>query len=53
MSIFDRVLNMLVDADIVKDTLFLFCYGYNRDTKEGKYTSFVFCHMPNFKEILK
>ena len=51
MSIFDRVLIMLVDSDIVKDTLFLFCYGYTKDTKEGKYTPFVFCHMHNFKKI--
>ena len=35
---------MLVDSDIVKDTLYLVCYVYNKTTKEGKYTTFVFLY---------
>ena len=48
---FRSCLIMLVDSDIAKDALFLFCYGYNKDTKEGKYTSFVLFHTHNLKKI--
>ena len=42
---------MLVDSDIVKDTPFLFCYEYNKDTKEDKYTSFVFFLTHNLRKF--